>query len=225
MATPNLNDQRLLHGTRLRYPKQKGKGEDESTKSVIPSAKVVPRGKGENASAKLVPKGKETVQAIEEVPNKKVEDPSMKRFPKGKADDKNIKLATKFKGDNVEVVTKARTGGGILGKKGSQSKIDEEECSHGISDVERGGSPVPPDNEMRQAMEGKYLDRRGRSPTRRSRDMPRKEERSPISSSSSSSPSPNPRGHSKQGRRGHRSDSPILRRSPRIRDKPKRRTP
>jgi hypothetical protein len=93
LAIPNLNDQRLLHGTRLRYPKQKGKGEDESTKSVIPSAKVVTRGKGENASAKLVPKGKETVQAIEEVPKKKVEDPSMKRFPKGKADDKNIKIS------------------------------------------------------------------------------------------------------------------------------------
>ena len=148
-------------------------------------------------------------------------------------------------------------------KRDCQSKSAGEDCIHGIDVVGASDrqpednpgqhlrnehttniSPVQSDNDIRRAMDGASYKCRGRSLTRRNRDISRKEVRrsvrssssSSLSSSSSSSSSPSPRNErgSKQGSlpghrdrkqgRGHRRGSPSLRRSPRIEEKPKRST-
>ena len=178
----------------MRFPKQKGKGEDQSTMEVNQSAKVRPKSKGENSVEKLFPIGKEVGQSTKEVPVSKGKDQATNRISKDKAEGKNVKLASKCQGDyvTVEAVNAAKTRKVMRGKKESQLKSDEE------TDARQAVYPVPPDNEMRQAMQGTSLDSRGRSRSRRNRDMPRKEEPPPISSSSTSSPSPSPRSHSKR---------------------------
>ena len=129
------------------------------------SAKVRPKGKGENSLAKLFPKGKEVGQSTEEVSVSKGEDKATNRNSKGKTEGKNVKLATKCQGDyvTVEAVNAAKTRKVMRGKKECQLKSDEE------TDARQAVSPVPPDNEMRQAMQGTSLDRRGRSRSRRPR--------------------------------------------------------